>query len=87
MTAISRAGRRCVWHLLVPGDLAFALGLLPLLLVGLASLITFVLGPRTSARTVQSAAPPPLQTLHSPWESIRFGGTWVRTALTLPANV
>ena len=30
-----RRVRRCVWRLVVPGGLAFALGLLPLLLVGL----------------------------------------------------
>ena len=84
MTAVCRASRRRVWRAVAPRDVALALGLLPLLLVGLASLITFVLGPGTSTRAVHSASPPPL---HSPWKGLRFGGTWVRTRLTLQTNV
>jgi hypothetical protein len=84
LSAVFRAGRTRVWRAVAHRDIALALGLLPLLLVGLASLLTFVLGPGTSTRAVHSVSPPPL---HSLSEGVRFGGTWVRTRLTLPTNV
>jgi hypothetical protein len=87
LSAVFRVGRRRVWRAVAHvahRDIALALGLLPLLLVGLASLLTFVLGPSTSTRAVHSVSPPPL---HSPWKGVRFGGTWVRTRLTLQTNV
>jgi hypothetical protein len=83
MAAVSKVSRGRVWRLVVPGGLAFALGLLPLLLVGLASFVTFVLGPGTRTRAVHSASPPPA---HSRWQGLPSGGTWVRTRLTLPTN-
>jgi hypothetical protein len=84
MSAVFRAGRRRVWRAVAHGDIALALGLLPLLLVGLASLLTFALGTGMSTRAVPSVSPPPA---HSRWQGLPSGGTWVRTTLTLPTNV
>ncbi|HKC76424.1 MAG TPA: hypothetical protein VKF37_19815 [Chloroflexota bacterium] len=54
MTAVFRAG--CVWRAVMHGDVALAL--LPLLRVGLAALLTFVLGTGTSGHVLHSASPP-----------------------------
>jgi hypothetical protein len=83
MTAASRSGHGRLRRVATHTDVTLALGLLPLLLVGLASLITFVLGPATGTRAVHSASPAPL---HSPWEGLRPGGTWVRTRLSVWTN-